>query len=493
MTRSPMIAGIAVVIGFSLSSGCRSVATAPLTDRSARAGRSIAETSAATNSRRPDSSAKSAGRNRTSPQVAQTGYEDDDASLDVVSDADDPFSGTSELDLPALLEAVQSRNPSLQAAYGAWSAASERYPQVVALDDPMFQSMSAPRTYNAASNVQSSYYLGVAQKIPWSGKRELRGNQANWESQAAMYDYHESQQRLAEAARLAFFDDYLIVRQRELNSANKEATREFRDIARAKYEANQATQNDVLQADVELAKLEQRQIELDQQQAVALARINTLLHRRPDHALPPPPQVLSAHSDLPPLDTLRNSAEENRPELQAMLARVQAEQSAVALACKEYYPDFEVMARYDRFWTDKEQRPQVGLNMNVPLNQSKRAAAVREANARVYKLQAEYQQARDNVWHDVAAAYARANGSRKTIRLFESQLLPAAEANVSNAKSGYSAGTLDFLRVIDAQRQLIELREQQQMAIVELHRRQAELERAIGGDLSDAVPVPVQP
>ena len=37
-----------------------------------------------------------------------------------------------------------------------------------------------------------------------------------------------------------------------------------------------------------------------------------------------------------------------------------------------------------------------------------------------------------------------------------------------------AARTLDFLRVIDAQRQVIELREQQQMAIVELHRRGCE-------------------
>ena len=175
MTRSPMIAGIAVVIGFSLSSGCRSVATAPLAARANRAERSVVETSAATDSRRPNSSSKSAGRNRTSSQIAQTDYADDDESVKLTSDADDPFWGTSELALPTLLEAVQSRNPSLQAAYGAWSAAAERYPQVVALDDPMFQSMSAPRTYNAASNVQSSYYLGVAQKIPWSGKREQIG------------------------------------------------------------------------------------------------------------------------------------------------------------------------------------------------------------------------------------------------------------------------------------------------------------------------------
>src|SRR5712691_3289142 len=475
MSRSGTIVGIAWgAIGLSLFSGCRSAATVPQSAVSSPPHRSVAGSSETT----------SFESKANSSPVKPVHYEDADEANLATPDADDPLAGFEELSLPALVEAVQARNPSLQAAYGAWSAAAERYPQVVALDDPMFQSMYAPQTFNAASNVQSSYYFGVAQKLPWPGKRALRGNQANWESLAAMYDYHESQLRLAEAARLAFFDYYLNARQRELNAANSEATSEFRDIARAKYEANQATQNDVLQADVELAKLEQQQIELDQQRAVARARINTLLHRRPEHPLSPPPPTLPANDGLPPLGALRGQAEQSRPELQALAARVQSEQNAVALACKEYYPDFEVMARYDRFWTDKEQRPQVGLNMNVPLNQSKRAAAVREANARVHKMQAEYNQARDTVWQDVAAAYARANGSRQTIRLFENKLLPTAEENVATAKSGYSSGTLDFLRVIEAQRQVIELREQQQMAIVEWHRRRAELERSVGASVT---------
>ena len=75
-----------------------------------------------------------------------------------------------------------------------------------------------------------------------------------------------------------------------MNAANREALREFRDSARAKYEANQVTQQDVLQADVELAQSEQRRIELAQERVVVRARINTLLHRSPDHWLPAPPK-----------------------------------------------------------------------------------------------------------------------------------------------------------------------------------------------------------
>lgn len=423
--------------------------------------------------------------------VEQTSFEES-SDLPLASDADDPFGGRSELPLDELVAAVKARNPSLQGALATWNAAANKYPQVIALDDPMFQSMYAPRSYSGDSNVQASHYFGIAQKFSWPGKRGLRGNQANWEAAAASFDVGEVQLRLTEAARMAFFDYYLNQRERELNASSREALSRFRDVARAKYEANQVSQQDVLQADVELAQFEQRQIELTQEQIVVIARINTLLHRRPDHPLPAPPRRISVDVELPPVEGLREWAVGHRPELQALAARVQSEQSAAALACKEFYPDFELMGRYDRFWIDREQQPQIGLNMNVPLNQSKRHAAVQEALWRVHKMQAEYDQTADTIRGEVQSAYARVEGSRRKVEVFESKILPAARDNLSAAQSGYEAGTVDFLRLIEAQRQLLDLREKSQIAVTDFHRRAAELSRAVGQDvLGKDSPAPV--
>lgn len=416
------------------------------------------------------------------PHVTPVSFEES-SERTAAGDADDPFAGREELPLDELVAAVKARNPSLQAAIAAWNAAANKYPQAIALDDPMFQSMYAPRSYGGDSNVQASHYFGVAQKLPWPGKRDLRGNQANWEAAAASFDAGETQLRITEAARIAYFDYFLNQRERELNAASREALSRFRDVARAKYEANQVSQQDVLQADVELAQFEQRQIELNQEQIVAVARLNTLLHRRPDHPLPAPPRQLPITDNLPPVDGLREWAVEHRPELQALAARVQAEQSAVALACKEFYPDFEVMGRYDRFWFDREQQPQIGLNMNVPLNQSKRHAAVQEALWRVHKMQAEYMQAADTIRGEVQSAYARVLGSRRKIEVFESKILPAAQDNLRAAQAGYEAGTVDFLRLIEAQRQILDLREKYQTAVADYHRRAAELSRVVGQDV----------
>jgi len=418
-----------------------------------------------------------------SSEITAVHHEEPDDNESFAPSADDePFAGASELVLPKLVSEVQRRNPTLQASIAAWAIASERYPQAVALDDPLLQSMFAPGSFASNSSTQASYFIGVAQKVPWAGKRSLRGEIASAQTNAAAFDSRDVALRLAETTRLAYFDYYLVRRDLELNAASREALSQFRETAKAKFEASQVTQQDVLQADVELALLKSRRIELVQNHKIAVARINTLLHREPQLPLPPPPRQLAVDGELPDVDSLRQAALEQRPDLQAQASRIQAEQASVALACKEFYPDMEWMGRYDQFWTDVVQRAQVGLYINLPINQSRRQAAVHEAMARLCKMQHEYDAQIDSVRNDVEAAFARLEASQRTARLFEETILPKAEDNVASAQSGYEAGRVDFLRLVEAERQLIELREKHQLAVAEYHRRLAEMGRVVGSD-----------
>jgi outer membrane protein TolC len=420
-----------------------------------------------------------------SSRIAPVNYDDQNHFAPWTGHGNELFAEQLELSLSTLVGEVQRRNPTLQAALAAWGAASQRFPQVVALEDPVFQSMFAPGSFPSNSSVQPSYFVGIAQKVPWAGKRALRGQAAEAEATAASHDSQDVRLGLAEATRLAFFDYYLVIRDLELNAANSDAVERFRDTASSKFESNQVTQQDVLQAEVELGLLRSRRIELKQDEKVAVARINTLLHREPQLPLPPPPKDLEVSDELPNVDSLRQMALEQRPDLAAQASRIAAEQANVALAIKEFYPDFEFTGRYDQFWTPVEQRPQVGMYFNIPLNQSRRKAAVCEAMFRVNKMQAQYDARVDSIRNEVQAAHARLEGSLETVHLYVETILPNAQANVESANAGYIATKVDFLRLVEAERQLIELQEKHQDAVAEYHRRRAELERVVGTQISE--------
>ena len=401
----------------------------------------------------------------------------------LTSPSSDPFAGKTELEIDLLVSEVLQRNPSVSALVAAWRAAAERYPQVLSLDDPMFGAMLGPGSFGS-SDVDFGYMVEISQKVPWPGKRHLRGAVAGAEADAAHQDIEDSRLRLAEAAKLAFFDYFLVRRKTEVTTESAQEIQRFRDIALRIIEAGRATQQDVLLAEVELAELARRQSELEQMEQVAIARINTLLHRVPDHPLPPPPKELAPVQDIPPADALRNLAVDRRPDLAAQAARIRAEEAAVELACKDFYPDLEFVARYDAFWqpAERDLRPQVGVNLNLPLQRDRRRAAVQGAIARVAQRRAELEQQIDQINYEVQAAVARLNQSRRNSQLYADPILPAARLSVESAQAGYEAGAkVDFLRLIEAQRRLIDYREKQYEAGAEYHRREAELERVLGG------------
>ena len=198
-------------------------------------------------------------------------------------DADDFLMAKHELESDQLVAEVLRRNPSLQAMIMAWQAAAQRYPQVVSLEDPMLSLAMGPGTFGDP-NHDVAWMVEGSQKIPWCGKRELRGRQAQAEASAAHWDVDDAELQLVESTKLALLDDYLVRRDLELNAEALRLAQGFRETADSHYRNNLVTQQDILQADLELSELRRRQFELERMDRVAAARINTLLHRPADSA-----------------------------------------------------------------------------------------------------------------------------------------------------------------------------------------------------------------
>jgi outer membrane protein TolC len=406
--------------------------------------------------------------------------------MPVTAEGDGLFAGHNELVLSELVTLVEARNASLEAMTYAWRAATQRYPQAIALDDPVFMGMAAPASF-ASSTVSSAYQVGGSQKLPWFGKRELRGAAAQSDASAMFHDVQSAQLELAQTTRQGFYEYYLLSRELELNEQRVELLQEFRQAARVKYENNMVTEQDVLQADVELAEIERRRLELERMYRVAVARINTLLRRNPDDLLPPAPARLAEVADPSPVLVLREMAVAQRPDLAALRARVRSEEVAVNLARKQYFPDTEVYGRYDSFWqptsTQSDLRGQVGVNMNMPIYRRKLNAAVSEAQFRVSQRQAEYQQKVADVRYEVQSAYEQVLEARRAVAIYVEKLLPVAAQNLDVARSNYDVGKSTFLNLLVAQQQLLSQREQYQQALAAYHSRLAELERVVGGPL----------
>lgn len=405
-------------------------------------------------------------------------------------EADNPFMGIGELSADILVPQVLSRNPSLAQMVAAWQAAAARYPQVTSLEDPMFGTMVAPASIGS-NEVEFGYRVEVSQKLPFFGKRGLRGDHALAEASAAGHDVAAMRLELVEAAKGALAEYYLADQAQKVNAEGLALIGDFRAAAKERYEkVPGANEQDVLQADVEIARQRQREITLERMRKVAIARINTLLHLAPDSPLPPPPAKLILEDQTLEVAALRATARERRPELKALLDRVRAEESNVTLAGREYYPDVEVSAAHDTIMGNGPTRdlaPQLGIRLNVPLRLERRGAAVAEAEARAASRRAELAKQTDQVNFQVQEAYEQVRESEKVVRLFEEKTLPAAQGNVKAAQSSYVSGKIPFLSLVEAERNLVELRDRYYEAQAESYRRRATLEHVIGGPVAEGL------
>jgi len=392
--------------------------------------------------------------------------------------AEDPFAGLAQLERPALIEAALRRNPGLAAAHSAWGAALARYPQATAFEDPMFDAALAPASFGS-DEVDTGFRVGVSQALPFPGKRGLRGELALAEAEAGAQAYASEQLALAEAASLLFDDYYLGARASEQNVRHLALVEELSHAALARYEAGAAGQQDALLAEAELAELLHRKIELETAQRRAAERINTLLHRFPESPLPPPPATLAAPVEAP-LDAaaLTERALRERPELRAAQARVSARESAVALARREYFPDFTLTGAYDRFWQENALQPMVGVAVNVPFQLGRRAGALEEAHAELSRARSEAQRAEDRVRLDVARAVDRLREAHHLLELVSDRMLPVSRDRLAASRAAFESGRGSFLELIDAERSVRRAELDHEKAVVTLWRRHAELGRA---------------
>lgn len=393
-----------------------------------------------------------------------------------------------ELSVDALVQQVLARNPSLEQMEATWRAASARYPQVTSLEDPMFGATIGPGTFSPDDRgVEFAYRFEVSQKLPFPGKLQLRGENALAEANAAGRDVDDMRLQLAESARNAFYDYYLTDRALAVNQDSLELLRKLRKDAASRFATNLAPEQDMLQADVEIGKEEDRRLELEQMRQVAVARINTLMHRTPDGPLPLPPKELKIKEKLPGAQALREQAVARRPDLQALADHIAAEEALVDLARKESYPDFEPFFMYDRFMgnmsDNRDLATMLGVRMNLPVYRGRRNGAVAEAEARLGQRKAELARLTDQVNLQVQEAYARVQKSEKSVRLYQDTILPAAEKNVKSAEAAYTNTKIPFLSLVEAQRNAVNLRDRYYEVLADYFRRRAELERAVGGSL----------
>lgn len=392
----------------------------------------------------------------------------------------EPFAGAAHLDRRALLAAVARRNPTLEAARLAWRAAAARPFQARALPDPMLSFGVAPGSI-VGSGLRFGQELELSQDLPLPSRRRLHGDQAAAEARGAAADYGSTLLDLLTAASQLYDDDSLAVRSLAIVAQHRTLLAELQQVAAGRYAAGLVPEQDPIQAELEGAKMLHRQVELEAEREAIASRLAALLHLPADHALPPPPveEEISAPVAADP-GALVAAALAERPELAARAAEVEARRAAVALARLAGTPDLSLRGSYSSLWNEPGYRWMAGIAVNLPVWRDRLASQRAEAGARLARAQAELAATEDRIRAEVRNAAIEVQEAQHLLEIFGTRLLPAARDQVQAARSAFETGRGSFLGVIDAERSLRDIELGREQAVADLHRKLAELDRAMG-------------
>jgi outer membrane protein TolC len=399
----------------------------------------------------------------------------------------------------AYIRRALTENRAVQAARYNVLAMKSRIPQVTALDDPMVSNTIYPIPRVAPQYAlmgYNPYNLMIAQQFPWFGTLRLRGEAAEQDVKVALAELCAAQLAAVANVKKAYYDLAFNEQAEQILNENRGLAADFVTLSENLYATERTSYQDVLRARNTASELDRELVKVRQGLAEARADLAQQLHVSPEADLRTA-MALSIAGVPEQVERLYRLAIAARPELQGRLAAVARDERAVELAKKRYYPNVTVGLAYMDMEKTNAQAPRSASGMpnlglfvgfNLPVYRSKLAAGVCEAEARAVADAKLYDADRDATYREIKDLITQAKAQRETIELLRGSILPRSMEAFEIAKSDYEVAKVDYLTLITAWREVLQIRLQVGQFEAELAKSLASLERTVGLQLNEHPP-----
>ncbi len=388
------------------------------------------------------------------------------------------------LRLDELLEAVRANNPTLRAALLEADALETKEAQVSSLPDPVVMGSYQPYSVLTGRGAQRSQWR-VEQMVPFPGKLGLQADIAVLSAEVAGYEAETFSQDLLVQVKITYYELYRLQEQILHVEAFQERLRSFEDVATTQYEVGIGPQQAILKAQLEKNTLSQRRIDLSRRRTTAIETLSRLINESIAASVEvrvAPPGLLSAD-----VEQLVEIARRERPEEDALASAMTRAEVQVALAEKQFLPDFgfsityfDIASRQVPATADGRDALGLGISVKVPLWRKRLRAHVEETQVRVAQVTARQEALATSYRTQISDLLSQLQREAEQLTLFRGVLIPQAETTLESTLSAYTTARTDFLNLLDAERMLFTLQMGYEDALARYLQASARLERALG-------------
>lgn len=313
--------------------------------------------------------------------------------------------------------------------------------------------------------------VGVSQVFPRGNTLKIKSQQLKIQTEAFPFQRIDRSSRVAVIVGGLWLDAFRVQQSIVLMEKNKSLFEQVVDIASASYSSTlgKTRQQDILQAQIELTRLEDRLEQLAQEKSRYEGELSQWLNTYSLHNINLGQQL--PHIDLLNHDFIHNNEWFqvdkltvyflNHPSVIAIEKQVYATKSAVELAKQKYEPEWGVNASYGYRSDDPMGRSRadlfsVGITFDLPIfTENKQDQEVQAAISQTEAIKTE----KTLLLRQLLSAFSSAKGRflhlKKRQALYESTLLPKIQDQVEASLTAYTHDDGSLSDVIRARMMLL--------------------------------------
>jgi outer membrane protein TolC len=385
--------------------------------------------------------------------------------------------------LKILIREAEQNNPEIAAADRGYIAATKMASQESALPPTQLTiqqfSVGSPRPLAGYTNSDFAYIgLGVSQEVPYPGKRGLRAQLANREAEVRHIQIESMRRTVIDKLKATYFRLAYLQQTLSVLERNDQLLKDVEQIVESHYRVGQGNQQDVLKAQLQHTKILQEITMHHRAVGQLQAQLKQLLNRpqeSPDLQTEPLAPRLLTHT----FSELSGMLKQQNPDVQVQQAMLNKTESQIALAKKEFRPDFAVQYMYEN--TDRKFRDYYMASFSITLpNRSRRKAELAEAEANREQANKQLEAELQRRMAEVKDQYVVAQTSEEQLKIYSDGLIPQSDATFRSAMAAYQANRQDFQTLLSSFMDVLNLQLEYQRELADHEIALAHLETLTG-------------
>jgi cobalt-zinc-cadmium efflux system outer membrane protein len=322
--------------------------------------------------------------------------------------------------------------------------------------------------------------IGLAQVIELGGKRIKRLEVAQLDVALSGWDYEAVRLKVAAQTALSFINVMASQERRAILGEFVSLSTRFQASVAERVKAGRVSAVELSRAEVELARAKVRLAE-------ERARLDTARRKLALQWGSQSPNFgsaagsLKASGSLPDGDRLQRHLARH-PDVARWAEEMARREAIHRLALAQGVPDLTLGAGVRQLEETQDTAVVAKVGIDLPVfnrNRGNAQAAERRITQGAYQRQA----ARNELTAQFVEAFGQLKAAEAKLRSLRTEVIPAATAAFDATSKGYNEGKFDLLRLIDAQRGLIESRIDIINTRAAFHKARTRVEALIGGSL----------